>query len=140
MRSVFYTCLALLVLALLHCTLPLVSASSELDSEVGDLVERAGDLYSKGLDVSVIIEKLNSAVVLSEEGSVEEARGVLSEVRSLVEDMSTVADSVYFTNTLIKGVTVAVLAAIPVLVYTLLPRVYLYLWFKSRKKWLVLRW
>jgi len=111
-----------------------------LDSEIGDLVERAGDLYSKGLDVNIIIEKLNNAVVLSEQGSIEEAKKVLSEVRSLIVDMNAVADSIYFTNILIKGVTVASLVAIPVLVYTLLPRVYLYLWFKSKKKWLVLRW
>lgn len=119
---------------------PITYASSELDSEIGDLVERAGELYSKGLNVSAVIEKLNSAIVKYEENSTEEARRLIAEVRGLIENMSTIADRVYFTNMARKALVVAALASIPVLVYTLLPRAYLYLWYRSRRKWLVSRW
>jgi len=140
LRSACLTCLTLVVLIFSLCALPIVSASSDLDGEVGDLVERASELYSKGLDISVIIEKLNSAIVSYEEGDVNESNRLLGEARSLIENMGTIADNVYFTNIVLKAITVGVLATIPVLVYVLLPRLYLYLWYKSRKKWIVSRW
>jgi hypothetical protein len=110
------------------------------DSEIGDLVGRVSELYSKGLDVSDVIEKLNRAIVLYEENRSEEAIRLVEEARSLIDDMSRVADRVYYTNMALKAITVTALASIPVLVYFLLPRAYLYLWFKSRRKWLVSRW
>jgi hypothetical protein len=110
------------------------------DSEIGDLVGRVSELYSKGLNVSDVIEKLNRAIVLYEENRPDEATRLVEEARSLIDDMSRVADRVYYTNMALKAITVTALASIPVLVYFLLPRAYLYLWFKSRRKWLVSRW
>jgi hypothetical protein len=133
------TYITLVVLVLLLCNLPIVSTSSDLDGDVGSLVERASELYSKGIDISIIIEKLNNAIVSYEEGNVNESSRLLGEARGLIENMSTIAYSVYFSNIVFKAIIVVLLATIPVLVYTLLPRFYLYLWYRSRKKWIVLR-
>jgi hypothetical protein len=116
--------------------LPVVQGS-DFDSEVGVLVEEAGKLYSKGVDVAMVIEKLDNAIALYESGRVDEAYAALSEARSMIMDLSSVADQVYYYNTLVKAVTVAVLAAIPIAIYLLLPRIYLYVWFKTRRKWIV---
>jgi len=126
--------IALLVLAL--SALPVVQGS-DFDSEVGVLVEEAGRLYSKGVDVAVVIEKLDNAIALYESGRVDEAYAALSEARSMIMDLSSVADRVYYYNTMVKAVTVAVLAVIPIAIYLLLPRIYLYVWFKTRRKWIV---
>jgi hypothetical protein len=133
------TYITLVVLVLLLCNLLIVSTSSDLDGDVGSLVERASELYSKGIDISIIIEKLNNAIVSYEEGNVNESSRLLGEARGLIENMSTIAYSVYFSNIVFKAIIVVLLATIPVLVYILLPRFYLYLWYKSRKKWIVLR-
>ncbi|MFZ8782937.1 MAG: hypothetical protein ACO2OR_03020, partial [Desulfurococcaceae archaeon] len=92
---------------------PITYASSELDSEIGNLVEHAGELHSKGLNVSAVTEKLNSAIVKYEENSTEEARRLIAEARGLIENMSTIADRVYFTNMARKALVVAALASIP---------------------------
>jgi len=126
--------IALLVLAL--SALPVVQGS-DFDSEVGVLVEEAGRLYSKGVDVAVVIEKLDNAIALYESGRVDEAYVALSEARSMIMDLSSIADRVYYYNTMVKAVTVAVLAVIPIAIYILLPRIYLYVWFKTRRKWIV---
>ena len=129
---------AIMLLFLLLVVLPVV-LSSDFDSEIGILVERTSELYSKGLNVTIILEKLNHAIALYEEGSVEEASVLLREVESFIEDMSITASSVYLVNMVKKVVTIIVLAAIPVIVYFLLPRLYLYVWYKTRRKWIVAR-
>jgi hypothetical protein len=128
-------CIALLLVLALSA-LPVVQGS-DFDSEVGVLVEEAGKLYSKGVDVAMVIEKLDNAIALYESGRVDEAYAALSEARSMIMDLSSVADQVYYYNTLVKAVTVAVLAVIPIAIYLLLPRIYLYVWFKTRRKWIV---
>ena len=136
MKNYIVSTITLLFLSLV--ILPIV-LSSNIDSEIGVLVEEAGELHSKGLDVTEILEKLNNAIALYEEGSVEDANRLLREVKSLIENSRIIANSVYLTNIVIKIVTISVLIAIPLVVYFLLPRLYLYLWYKSRKKWVVLR-
>ena len=134
MKYAYTVYIALLVLAL--SALPVVQGSN-FDSEVGVLVEEAGRLYSKGVDVAVVIEKLDNAIALYESGRVDEAYVALSEARSMIMDLSSIADRVYYYNTMVKAVTVAVLAVIPIAIYILLPRIYLYVWFKTRRKWIV---
>jgi len=136
LKNYIVSTITLLFLSLV--ILPIV-LSSNIDSEIGVLVEEAGELHSKGLDVTEILEKLNNAIALYEEGSVEDANRLLREVKSLIENSRIIANSVYLTNIVIKIVTISILIAIPLVVYFLLPRLYLYLWYKSRKKWVVLR-
>jgi hypothetical protein len=131
-----YTVYIALLLVLALSALPVVQGS-DFDSEVSVLVEEAGRLYSKGVDVAVVIEKLDNAIALYESGRVDEAYAALSEARSMIMDLSSIADRVYYYNTLVKAVTVAVLAVIPIAIYLLLPRIYLYVWFKTRRKWIV---
>ena len=131
-----YTVYIVLLLVLALSALPVVQGS-DFDSEVSVLVEEAGRLYSKGVDVAVVIEKLDNAIALYESGRVDEAYAALSEARSMIMDLSSIADRVYYYNTLVKAVTVAVLAVIPIAIYLLLPRIYLYVWFKTRRKWIV---
>ena len=135
MKYAYTACIALLLV--LAMSTPLVVQSSDFDSEVGVLVEEAGKLYSKGVDVAMVIEKLDNAIALYESGRIDEAYAALSEARSMIMDLSSVADRVYYYNTLVKAVTVAVLAVIPIAIYLLLPRIYLYVWFKTRRKWIV---
>jgi len=135
LKYAYTACIALLLV--LAMSTPLVVQSSDFDSEVGVLVEEAGKLYSKGVDVAMVIEKLDNAIALYESGRIDEAYAALSEARSMIMDLSSVADRVYYYNTLVKAVTVAVLAVIPIAIYLLLPRIYLYVWFKTRRKWIV---
>jgi hypothetical protein len=135
LRNAYTVCIVLLLVLALSA-LPVVQGS-DFDSEVGVLVEEAGKLYSKGVDVAMVIEKLDNAIALYESGRVDEAYAALSEARSMIMDLSSVADQVYYYNTLVKAVTVAVLAVIPIAIYLLLPRIYLYVWFKTRRKWIV---
>lgn len=138
MEKFIFSVITLLLILSSIAILPVVF-SSDFDSEIGVLVEKAGELYSKGLNITVVLEKLNRAIALYEEGGVEDANMLLSEVNSLIGDMRALADRVYLANMVIKVVTVLVLAVIPLAVYFLLPRIYLYVWYKTRRKWILSR-
>lgn len=138
MEKFIYSVITLLLILSSIAILPVVF-SSDFDSEIGVLVEKAGELYSKGLNITVVLEKLNRAIALYEEGGVEDADMLLSEVNSLIGDMRALADRVYLVNMVIKVVTILVLAVIPLAVYFLLPRIYLYVWYKTRRKWILSR-
>ena len=138
MEKFIFSVITLLLILSSIAILPVVF-SSDFDSEISVLVEKAGELYSKGLNITVVLEKLNRAIALYEEGDVEDANMLLSEVNSLIGDMRVLADRVYLVNMVIKIVTVLVLAVIPLAVYFLLPRIYLYVWYKTRRKWILSR-
>jgi len=133
-----FSVITLLLILSSTAILPVVF-SSDFDSEISVLVEKAGELYSKGLNITVVLGKLNRAIALYEEGDVEDANMLLSEVNSLIGDMRALADRVYLVNMVIKVVTILVLAVIPLAVYFLLPRIYLYVWYKTRRKWILSR-
>jgi len=138
LEKFIFSVITLLLILSSIAILPVVF-SSDFDSEIGVLVEKAGELYSKGLNITVVLEKLNRAIALYEEGGVEDANMLLSEVNSLIGDMRALADRVYLANMVIKVVIVLVLAVIPLAVYFLLPRIYLYVWYKTRRKWILSR-
>ena len=138
MEKFVFGVITLLLILSSTAILPVVF-SSDFDSEISVLVEKAGELYSKGLNITVVLGKLNRAIALYEEGDVEDANMLLSEVNSLIGDMRALADRVYLVNMVIKVVTVLVLAVIPLAVYFLLPRIYLYVWYKTRRKWILSR-
>lgn len=79
-------------------------------------------------------------------GSLENLGDALSSVELVVGDVKSYgvvekavkgAGETYSRLLLLKATTVALLASIPIAVYLLLPRAYLYLWFRVRRKWVV---
>lgn len=118
---------------------PVLCAQEELQGEIASIMRDLEYLHSKGLEVKPIIEILNKAIETYYEGNIAEAREYLKKARYLVEELKPVAETVYLINLLTKVCTAAALASVPLIVYFALPRLYLYLWFVSHKKWVVRR-
>lgn len=96
-------------------------------------------LHGKGLEVKPVVEALNKAIEAYYKDNVAEANEYLKKARHLVEELKPVAETVYLVNLLTKACTVATLASVPLIVYLVLPRLYLHLWFASHRKWIVVR-
>ena len=111
--------------------------ATAFDVEVGKLVKELGYLESKGVDVSSLIEDLDKAIKLYEMGERKEALKIIRSIEAEVSKLKAIANEVAMRRTIYKAVTVAALASIPVIVYFLLPRAYLYLWYLPRRKWIV---
>ena len=124
----------LLIIAL--TSLSIVNATA-FDVEVGKIVKDLEYLESKGIDVSKLVEQLDRAIKLYENGNRVEAEKILLNISREVVALKSIANDVAIRILITKIATVAALASIPLLVYLLLPRAYLYLWYLSRRRWVV---
>jgi hypothetical protein len=116
---------------------PIIASTQDFDSVIAEYIARVRRLEAKNVDTTQVVELINEAVEKYQEEDETRALQILGEVDSLLDSLERSVDQVYYQYVFTKAITVIVLALIPILVYTLLPRVYLYLWFKTRKRWIV---
>ncbi|MCX8205512.1 MAG: hypothetical protein N3H31_07680 [Candidatus Nezhaarchaeota archaeon] len=125
--------LVMLVVALLSTASP----ADDPHPEFYKLYGRIADLAVRGVDVDELVRLLSSALDLLESGELGEASRVLSELEGMVSELEEEASAIVLEKSIAKYATVAALLSFPVAVYLLLPRAYLYLWYSSRRRWLV---
>lgn len=130
--------IATMVAYILFTALVCVEAH-DINSQVYELIEELEYLHEKGVDISEVVRDLNEVLGLLESGEIDRGLVILEQVRSDVERLKSVAETVYLYKMAIKFGSVIALSSIPVLVYFLLPRLYLYLWYRTHKHWHV-RW
>ncbi len=132
----------LLVVAALALLAPIAGAQpagQDVEARVVSLYEEAYKLAKRGIDVEEVVHMLDQALKLARQGDTGEAQRLLEEASRRLDTLSSQADSILLRARLEKYLTVAVLASIPVATYLLLPRLYLRLWYRSRKRWVVER-
>jgi len=136
---VVYSALALAAVALAVSALSTTAhqADSQFEKNVVGLLKDLELLEGKGIDVRGLIHKLDEAIKLAELGEFDKAMGLVEEVRLEVALLKEVADRVYAYEAIRKYGLVIGILSIPALTYFLLPRAYLYLWFKCRRRWIV---
>lgn len=94
-------------------------------------------LGREGVDVKPLVQRLKEALEKINEGKVDDAGRILNDVSERLVTLKNEAPRILMMNSLEKYVSVAAILSIPLLTYFLLPRVYLELWFKARRKWVV---
>ena len=133
----------LLLIPVALCSLQKVWAKDlrdELWSRVEELftvIEKAG---SEGMDVKELIRDLNKAIQLIRKGdeeSLRRAKAILDSLSARVEEISRELPRYRLVRDLCTYSRVALLLSIPVAMYFLLPRAYLRLWYRYRRRWLV---
>jgi len=127
--------IAMLVLTHVVCAY----AEQSFDYRVAEAANRLGELYRKGVNVTDAVRLLDEAVKAFEDGNYSEASRLLNASLNRIAELEAIADRIYMFNLFTKALIIAVLAAIPLLIYIFLPRLYLYLWFRSRRRWVVRR-
>lgn len=136
------SCMAVTLLALALLA-PVVAAAQPAGQGVEDrilaLYGEAYRLSKRGVDVSDVVHRLDRALRLARQGDVEDASRVLDEAEALLSQLSGQASSTLLKARLEKYLAAAALASLPVLTYLLLPRLYLKIWYRSRRRWVVER-
>ncbi len=127
--------LLLLITSLLG--MPNIALGKDLDAVIAEYAERVQQLEAKHVDTHSVVEKINEAVMAYEQGDYARASSILGEADSLLMELEKSSQQAYIFYTISKALSVAVLALTPLLVYIILPRAYVYLWFKTRRKWIV---
>ncbi|AFK50870.1 hypothetical protein TCELL_0445 [Thermogladius calderae 1633] len=133
------------VLAILVLAAEVVwAASPDYLAQVEEIATKLKSLSQAGMNTSMVEEYVNNALSLINKGNLtpEEAAWVEGNLTLAREELSSLESSyssfVTWRYITLAG-TVVGFASIPIAVYFLLPRAWAYLWFKTRKKWLVRR-
>ena len=127
--------LILLLLSSIVNTVP-----KDLMSDFLTVYKEVVELSRLGVDVSELVSKLSLALELIGDGSPEsisKAESIVNEVRSEVYKLKSEANYYVMYRSLYKYSVVTLLALIPIATYYLLPRVYLIIWFRLRRRWVV---
>lgn len=136
---------ALVLLTVLVITLSLSISVHAVDKDVLwdrflDLYMRTAILGRRGVDVSNIVGGLKKVLELLESGditSLEKASELMDEVERNIFFLERNADNMLLMENLRKYSTAGALLLIPLLFYYLFPRLYLALWFRVRRRWVV---
>ncbi|MFN3268655.1 MAG: hypothetical protein ACK416_05300 [Zestosphaera sp.] len=131
------TLMPALFMVLLVTSAPVLLAQEDVLAGVELLMRDLEYLSSRGVDVESVVDLLNKAIDEYVSGDVEKASAYLDEARKIVDVLKAGAESTYSAIVVAKTLTVVGLVLIPVIVYFMLPRLYLYLWFRLRRKWVV---
>lgn len=129
---------ALAILAILGLLgVPRVFGQQDLDASVGSIVKDLEYLDSRYVNISGLVADLDRAVDLASRGNYSEAIAIINSVRGNVSLLMGTADRVYLYNSIARYGSAAAVLSLPLIVYFFLPRLYLALWFRSRRRWVV---
>ncbi|MEM1936419.1 MAG: hypothetical protein QXU65_05715 [Sulfolobales archaeon] len=128
--------LATVVLALLVFS-SVASLAGDVYSKFLELYSRTVELSLRGVETSEVEDLLASAIESIESGDYDRALKLMAEVERCLFVLEREAGPIALTKSLVKYGTAAILLSIPLLVYLLLPRLYIYLWYETRRNWVV---
>ncbi len=98
---------------------------------------RVYELSKKGVNVSSLVSMLKKAHEYIEKGDYSRADSILDNVEKEIDRLESIADNLMYSNIVTRIVYAVLILSIPVLFYILFPRLYLFLWYKTRAKWVV---
>ncbi|MEM0015073.1 MAG: hypothetical protein QXX81_07540 [Zestosphaera sp.] len=101
------------------------------------IYSRVADLGRKGIDVSQYVEALDEVLELLKVGDISRAEEIMDSISTNLSSVESKVGEILLVNNLKRYGTALTLLITPLLTYLLLPRVYIYLWFRSRRKWVI---
>lgn len=137
--SIFITLLLITILItpyLALCTDNIDVLRDEFMSVYRDIVS----LAKRGVDVSKLVHELSKVLDLINKGdseSLTKAKSMLIDISTQVKIIKSRANNIILINNIIKYGIAASIISIPILFYFLFPRIYLAIWFRIRRRWIV---
>lgn len=125
------------LLAALLVALAASQATQAIVDEALHLVPRLQALEEAGFNVTSLALEVNRAIQLAEQGNTTGARAVLDQVEARIAELEAQAPGHARALEIRLYLEVLALALLPVAGYLLIPRVYLYLWARLRRDWVV---
>ena len=109
----------------------------DIDNDVGSIIRDLEYLYSKHVDISSIVQELNQAIKLWEQGEKDKALEILKNIKKEIQKLKSIANDIDLQYRIVKYIKIGIIISIPILIYFLLPRAYLYIWYRTRRKWII---
>ena len=105
-----------------------------------ELYKRTADLGKRGINVSSIVDELGIVLELINNGddySLKRANELLDSIEKKLLSLERNAGNILLMENLRKYSIVGLIMSIPLLFYLLFPRLYLAIWFRVRRRWVV---
>jgi len=114
------------------------SQQNDIERNIEEIYVRLLELYKRGIDVSPLINELNNISLNLYMGSINHSIALEELNRiSLQVKMLESAPNYLVILTTVKYVVISIVLSIPIAIYYLLPRIYVLLWYKYRRRWIV---
>lgn len=94
-------------------------------------------LSQQGVDVSNEVKMLKELHKNLVNGTTENINEMLDKIEADVAKLKQEAPRIILMNNLVKALTIIGMVFIPLFLYILIPRIYLYLWYRARKRWVI---
>ena len=141
MRTFLYLLMLTLSLTIIHQMIILAYSGdnlSEIDSLVSSIMKDLEYLESREVNVSSLIHRVDEDIKGLEKDPgnatyIKDLESIREEIKALKSD----AENIYIINNIIRYSTAVGIGLVPVAVYILLPRIYLYIWYRTRRRWIV---
>lgn len=115
----------------------MVHGESSVRDEFLELYVEVARLGREGVDVSRVVKELSELHSVMERNDSVYVDVLLKQLRLEVENLKARAPTILFYKNAVKISTAILLAAIPIALYLLLPPLYLHIWFRTRRRWVV---
>ena len=141
MRTFLYLLMLTLSLTIIHQMIILAYSGdnlSEIDSLVSSIMKDLEYLKSREVNVSSLIQRVNEDIkgLEKDPGNTTYIKD-LESIREEIKALKTDAENIYIINNIIRYSTAVGIGLVPIAVYILLPRIYLYIWYRTRRRWVV---
>ncbi|TDA41950.1 MAG: hypothetical protein DSO07_01895 [Thermoproteota archaeon] len=127
-----------IILLLLMLFIPLANLKAQPNGleKAFSLIEL---LSSEGVNVSRQVDLLNSALSLYRQGKMEEADNLVNTALSELTSLQKELPNYKFWRNFWLFLRISAIAIVPPAFYYIFPRIYAYLWYRARRKWVVRR-
>lgn len=95
------------------------------------------EISKAGMNVSIYTDRLREALEMIKEGNSSGAREILESVMPQLREAYLSKDNYVLTSTIKRYALASVVLATPLIFYYVFPRVYLEIWYRARKKWVI---
>lgn len=134
--------LLIILIVLANATSVTASGSDMYLERIAGIIVKVEKLSSEGVDTRAIEVHLNNALRLLDKGGLTDVErewieGNLSLAERIADELLSTLDRYVLWRNIRLGLTVGLIALIPILVYLFLPRIWAYLWFKTHRRWVV---
>lgn len=118
----------------------LLVSGDMIDDEVSSVLKDLEYLYSRGFDIGNLSRRIND-IIWDMDRDPGNATYIIRirEIHSKIISLKGEAERLYIINNVIRYSAAAFIGVLPVIIYYLLPRIYLYIWFHTRRGWVVRR-
>lgn len=135
---------AYLALAVISIALPAAGSSGlglgapeTLEGRWVHAYSLVAELSRLGINVTRYVGELGKALHSIKSGDYDRAEQILDRIMPELEDLYAKKDTYVFSESIVKAALSAAILSLPLLFYYLFPKLYLLLWYRLRKKWVI---